>query len=256
MQGKKVDYTKISQCYDETRVPLIQDTLEFYLSKIVDLGKIKDGSKVLDVGCGTGIYTIPLARRTDALVVGLDSSKDMLEKANKKEGSHRVEWRIGDAEDLPFDDAHFDCAFMTMVIHQIVSKRRAIDEIHRVLKRKGRLVIMTKSYGQLKRSVIMSFPKTRKIDLERFPTIPTLKDMLSSVGFRNTRYHVVAAGTVNVPIEDFLDRTRKKFVSTLTLLSEEEFQKGLRTFERKMREKWEDEIIYVKEYTFVVGEKK
>jgi ubiquinone/menaquinone biosynthesis C-methylase UbiE len=117
MQSKRVDYTLISKYYDETRVPLIQNVLEFYLTKIVDLGKITNASVVLDVGYGTGIYTIPLAKGTDALVFGLDSAKEMVKKAKMKEDSQRVEWQIGDAENLPFGDDHFDCAVMTLVIH-------------------------------------------------------------------------------------------------------------------------------------------
>ncbi len=259
MQSKKVDYTLISEYYDDTRVPP-PHVLEFWLSKIVDLGKLSAGSIVLDVGCGTGIYTIPLAKKTDAVIFGLDSAREMIKKARTKEDSHRVEWQIGDAENLPFDNAHFDCAIMTMMIHQTIDKKKIIDEVYRVLKKNGTLVIMTKSHGQLRRSIIMDFPKTRQIDLKRFPPIHRLKYMLLSAGFGNTRYHVVSRGTIKVSIVEYLEKIRKKFISTLTLLSEEEFQKGLKIFEKKLREKWEkkgtgNEIIYENEYTFVVGEK-
>jgi len=255
MHSRKVDYRLMSKYYDETRVPLIQDVLEFCLSKIVDLGKISIGSIVLDVGCGTGIYTIPLAEKTDAVVFGLDSSKEMIKKAKMKEDGQTVKWLIGEAENLPFDNARFDCVFMTLVIHQIVNKKKAVDEVHRVLKQNGTIVVMTKSHGQLKRSVVADFPKTRQIDLRRFPTIPVLKDMLSSAGFEYTRYHLVSAGTAKVSIEDYLDKTRKEFISTLTLLSEEEFRKGFKIFEKKLREKGGNEVVYKKEYTFVVGER-
>lgn len=260
MQSKKVDYTLIAKYCDDTRVPLIQNVLEFYLSKIVDLGKVSSASMVLDVGCGTGVYTIPLAKKTNALVFGLDSAREMIKKAKMKEDSQRVEWQIGDTESLPFGNAHFDCAIMTLVIHQIVNKKKAIDEIYRVLKKNGTFVIMTKSHGQLRRSLIMDFPKTRQIDLKRFPAIPMLKHTLLSAGFKNTRYHVVSGGTTKVSMEEYLEKIRKKFISTLTLLSEEEFQEGLKIFEKKLREKWGkkdtgNKIIYEKEYTFVVGEK-
>jgi ubiquinone/menaquinone biosynthesis C-methylase UbiE len=129
MQSKKVDYTLISEYYDDTRVQP-PNVLEFCLSKIADLGQTSTGSMVLDVGCGTGIYTIPLAKKTHAVVFGLDSSKEMIRKARMKEDGHTVEWQIGDAENLPFDNARFDCAIMTLVIHQIVNKKRAIDEIY------------------------------------------------------------------------------------------------------------------------------
>jgi SAM-dependent methyltransferase len=233
MPNRRVDYAKFSKCYDELRVSIIQDTIDFCLSRIIALGKISKGSRVLDVGCGTGIYTIPLAIRTRALVVGLDSSRDMIEQAKKKEDSQRVDWRIGDAEELPFENASFDCVFMTMVLHQIASKRKAVDETHRVLKENGRLVIMTKSHGQLRRAVINRyFPKTLRIDLERFPSIPKLKDMLLSAGFKKTCYHTESAEPAIVSIRDFLERTRKKFISTLALLDEGEFQRGLTSLKK------------------------
>ena len=62
MRSKKVDYTLLSECYDDIRVQP-PNVLEFCLSKIVDLGKISTGSMVLDVGCGSGICIIPLAKK-------------------------------------------------------------------------------------------------------------------------------------------------------------------------------------------------
>lgn len=161
----------------------------------------------------------------------------------KKDGQ-RVEWRIGDAENLPFDNAYFDCAIMTLVIHQI-DKENAIDEIYRELKKNGTFVIMTKSHRQFRRSLIMDFPDTRKIDLKRFPTIPMLKNMLLSAGFENARYHVVSAGMTEVFVKEYLERIRKKSISTFTLLSEEEFQKGLKIFERRLRENGERRILEI-----------
>ena len=112
-----------------------------------------------------------------------------------------------------------------------------------MLREDGRLVIMTKSHGQIRRSVMADFPKTRQIDLARFPSIPMLKHMLWSVGFRKTRYHVASGGEVKVSVEDELDRTRKKFISTLTLVSEEDFREGLEIFEKRLRDKWGEEIV-------------
>lgn len=256
MQTRKVDYTKISQCYDETRAPLIQGSLDSCLSKIIDLGKMTIASKVLDVGCGTGLYTIPLVERTNASAIGVDSSKNMIKQARNKEDSKMVGWLICDAGNLPFDDSHFDCVFMTMVIHQVVNKKKAISEIFRVLKRAGRFVIMTKSHGQLKRSPIMTFPKIKQIDLQRFPTIPELRDMLLSAGFRKTWYNVESTGIREISVPDYLEKVGKKFISTLTLLNEEEFQRGLKIFEKTLTGKRGDKTVKVRtlnEYTFVTA---
>lgn len=149
---------------------------------------------------------------------------------------------------------------MTLVIHQIGNKKKTINEIHRVLKKNGRLVIITKSHGQLRKSTIWDFPKVRPIDLKRFPTIPMLKQTVSSAGFENVHHHVISRGTVSISIDEYLEKTKKRFLSTLTLLSEEDFQKGLKIFEKKLREKYGkktggNKITYENEYTFVVGKK-
>jgi len=256
MRDKRIDYSEISERFDETRVPLIQSTLEPCVSKIADYSGILASSMVLDVGCGTGIYTIPLAKRTGTTVLGLDASKEMIRKAKTKQSREEIEWLVGDAENLPFSNCQFDCVYMTLVIHQIVNKKRAIEEIHRVLKKSGRFVAMTKSHGQLRRALITSFPKARHIDLERFPTIPALKSTLISAGFQNAKYHVVHGGVTRVSVEDYLDRVRKRFISTLALLSEEDFKRGYVVFERKLRgQATANEVSYEKEYTFVNAEK-
>jgi len=258
MENKKIDYTLISKCYDETRVPS-QNILESRLSKIINLGKISTSLMVLDIGCGTGIYTIAIAEKTNAVVFGLDSSKEMIKRAKMKK-DNLVKWLIGNAENLPFNNGHFDCVIMNMVIHQIINRNKAVNEVYRVLKKNGTFLVMTKSHGHLRRSLLMDFPKTRQIDLKRFPTIPTIKHIMLSAGFENARYHVVSEGVTRVSMEDYLEKIRKKFISTLTLLSEEDFQKGLNIFEKKLKEKigkqdTGNEITYETEDAFIVGEK-
>jgi len=84
--------------------------------------------------------------------------------------------------------------------------------------------------------------------------------MLLSAGFENARCHVVSGGIMKASLEEYLEKTKKKFISTLTLLTEEEFQKGLKIFENRLREKWGkkgtgNEIVYENEFTVVVGKK-
>src|SRR5262245_25966385 len=59
---------------------------------------------ILDVGCGTGRFTHPLAERFPALVMGIDPSATMLDAARRKGSSGRTEFRQAPAERLPVDD--------------------------------------------------------------------------------------------------------------------------------------------------------
>ena len=254
MKATKTDYAKIAEYYDKVRA-LSRESLNLWLEVFSKFGGIKENSKVLDVGCGTGRFTIPLATRTNAAVYGLDSSREMLEKAKVKDRGGLVKWVQGRAEDLPFDDSYFDCVLTSFTIHHVDNKRKAIEEMRRVLKGGGRCVILTSSHGQLRRSIIHEFPKIRKIDLGRFPSIPKLKKFMISSGFRAVRYHVVKGMKWSVPVKLYLDRVKKKPISTLALLAEDEFTDGLKEFEKKIRRKYGGKIPVESEYTFLIGER-
>jgi len=106
---------------------------------------ITDG-KVLDVGTGTGLLAIGLAKRIPSVeVIGLDLSDVVLELARdnvqKSEELLRVSFEKGDAEDMPFEDGTFDLVISSNTLHLIKSPIKMFNEIHRVLKPKGRFFI-------------------------------------------------------------------------------------------------------------------
>ena len=106
---------------------------------------ITDG-KVLDVGTGTGLLAIGLAKGIpDVEVIGLDLSDVVLEIARdnvqKSEGPLRVSFEKGDAEDMPFEDDAFDLVTSSNTLHLIKNPIKMFNEIHRVLKPKGRFSI-------------------------------------------------------------------------------------------------------------------
>lgn len=98
---------------------------------------------VLDVGCGTGEGIRYLARRVKrGLLGGLDLSPRMIEAARDKLGDRPgIDLRVGDAEDLPWPNSHFDLAMSTFTIHHFPHPDRALAEIARVLKPKGQLFL-------------------------------------------------------------------------------------------------------------------
>jgi len=254
MKAIKTDYAKIARYFDKVRA-LSRRSLNLWLEVFSKFGGIKKHSRVLDVGCGTGRFTIPLAAKTNATVYGLDSSPEMLGKAKVKDKGGVVKWVQGRAEDLPFDDGYFDCVLTSFTIHHVDDKRKAMEEMHRVLKGGGRCIILTSSHGQLRRSILHEFPRIRKIDLGRFPSILKLKKFMISSGFKVVHYHVVKGMKWSVPVELYLDRVKKKPISTLTLLTEDEFTDGLREFEKRIRRKYGGKVPVKSEYTFLVGEK-
>ncbi len=102
---------------------------------------VRDNSVILDVGCGSG-RCIALLKRTAGKIVGVDYSAKMIRKAFKKVGKcPNVELFLENAESMPFADNSFDyvlCMFNTLGVLD-GSKEKALREIKRVVKPKGKI---------------------------------------------------------------------------------------------------------------------
>jgi ubiquinone/menaquinone biosynthesis C-methylase UbiE len=95
-----------------------------------------------DLGCGTGQLTAALAPFVGH-VIAVDASAAMLQAAKKRlHGFDNVELRRGDLEALPIDDGRLDAATLALVLHHLPEPDRALADVARVLKSRGRLLIV------------------------------------------------------------------------------------------------------------------
>lgn len=225
------------------------------MSKIIEYGRIELGCAVLDIGCGTGRFTFGVSAVKETSTCGLDVSIEMLERALAKDENREIPWVGGDAQRLPFRARTFDCVYMTLVIHHIENKRLAIREMYRVLNKGGSCVIVTSSHARLKTHILRDFPGVIAIDLNRFPPIPWIKQTMKQVGFREARHYNIPSKQSYVSTHDYLERVRNRYISTLTLFSEDEFRKGLQVFEERVRRKYKKRIRQFTGFDFVVGRK-
>ena len=101
---------------------------------VLDLANVRDGDRVLEVGCGNGGYL--------ALVeaVGLDASIGMARTARERAIGPVV---CGDAAQLPFRDASFDVVLAPHMLYHVADRRAAIGELRRVLKADGQCIAVT-----------------------------------------------------------------------------------------------------------------
>jgi ubiquinone/menaquinone biosynthesis C-methylase UbiE len=107
---------------------------------------IRPGETVLDLGSGAGFDCLLVARKVGPTgrVIGVDMTDAMLEKARanaRKAGLANVEFRKGEIECLPVEDDSVDVVISNCVLNLVPDKDRAFREIHRVLRRGGRLAV-------------------------------------------------------------------------------------------------------------------
>lgn len=109
--------------------------------ELITLCHIDADSYVLDVGCGAGATPVFLARKMGCRVVGVDISAGMVarsrERAQREGVTNQVEFRVADAQDLPFEDDVFDAVITESVAAFPADKQRVLNEVARVTRPGG-----------------------------------------------------------------------------------------------------------------------
>ena len=101
----------------------------------------------LDIGCGTGNYTIEFAKE-GYQCIGIDPSIKMLEKA--KSQSKSVSWKLGRAENIDLSTNSVDGIIASLTLHHWQDLRKGFHELNRILKPSGTIVIFTATPDQMK----------------------------------------------------------------------------------------------------------
>lgn len=103
---------------------------------------LRNGHTVLDVGCGTGIFTRIFSSKSLS-VAAIDESEKMLSQAKSKSELADVEFLNANAENLPFSDAYFDRVLCAFMLEFASNPKKVVTEMIRVLKPGGIMVITT-----------------------------------------------------------------------------------------------------------------
>jgi ubiquinone/menaquinone biosynthesis C-methylase UbiE len=131
-------YNKLGQEYYEARK--YKTGISYFYNNLLEMpttlkmmGNIK-GKRILDLGCGPGIYAKLLTDK-GAIVKGIDISKEELKYA--KIEAPKAEFKLGDANRLPYKDSEFDIVLSALVMGHIKDWNKPLKEIRRVLKKGG-----------------------------------------------------------------------------------------------------------------------
>jgi ubiquinone/menaquinone biosynthesis C-methylase UbiE len=173
----------------------------------------------------------------------------MLSVARKR--LNNINFKLGRAEQLDFPADFFDLIFSVDVIHHVVGHLEYFQNAYRILNQGGRICTATDSEWVLRnrRPLATHFPETVDVEIARYPRIPLLIKLMRQAGFKDIKDNLVEFSFNLKDIQAYRD----KAFSSLHLISEEAFSRGIARLEEELEEK--GYIRCISRYTLLWGRK-
>jgi demethylmenaquinone methyltransferase/2-methoxy-6-polyprenyl-1,4-benzoquinol methylase len=212
-------FTKVASQYDIMNDVMSVGIHRIWKEAMMDWLAPRAGQRLLDVAGGTGDVSFRfLERAGDANAVVLDMTESMLVEGSKRAEAaslaERLDWVVGDAMALPFEDNSFDVYTISFGIRNVTRPQEALDEAFRVLRPGGRLMVLEfsqipvplaqKAYDLYSFNVIPRMGQMIADDrdsyqylvesIRKFPNQETFLSMVQQAGFENTSYRNLSLG--------------------------------------------------------------
>jgi SAM-dependent methyltransferase len=183
---------------------------------------LNGANRVLDVGAGTGRFAVLIAQWFGMAVTGLEPASGM-RKVAAVEGQHpTVSYVGGRAEQLPFGANLFGAALLSNVYHHISDRSSCAEELCRVLKAGGWVLVRGAFGGRLGEITLFDYFPEAKAVCEQFPTLDETVENFTAAGFEFETVSKVVQQTCS-SLKELASRTRLRADTTLALLKDEEF---------------------------------
>ncbi len=248
------DSSNIDEVYSISRA-LPSQTIELWLDTTYQnvSGQING---ILDIGCGDGRFSVPLSLKFNTMVYGVDPSKKMLAVAKKREEvEHQVEYLQGTAENIPLTNGAVSMVFMSMVYHHLDDIVRATYEINRVLTPQGYLVVRNATKEDILQNELFNFfPTAKEIELQRLPSEKEVVLNFQTQGFSLVDNRVLNQIFALNP-QEFYDKVSQRGLSAFRLISDSDFEEGLKQFKEYCERKPTDDRIYEGFHLFIFQKK-
>jgi ubiquinone/menaquinone biosynthesis C-methylase UbiE len=216
------EFGKIANEYDKGRKG---ENIELWGRKTKQLAGLDEDSLVLDLGCGTGLYTVGVGAEANCMMLGMDPVPDMLGQAREK--SRDVNWFNSIGEWLPLREEVLDCIFSSQVWHHIVDKQGTANECGRTLKEGKSVVIRTIGHAQLHQKVVFKyFPEIKQNQLNVYPSNEEFTQYFTDAGFSSVDFHEYSEERYQ-SVDEFVEIAEKKLWSMFRPITEAGLRRGV-----------------------------
>jgi len=182
---------------------------------------------ILDLGSGTGMYSRLLAETLEADVLGVEPSVRMRELAEREQPHPRVRYLAGSAEQIPLPEASCDAALLSDVAHHIADHDACARELRRVVRRGGTVLVRGVGPDSSPRVRFLDFfPTARPIAKQQAAALAALVEKLAGAGFERVCAQAIEQ-ELAPSLRDYYHRVRLRAISTLELISDAEFERGI-----------------------------
>jgi ubiquinone/menaquinone biosynthesis C-methylase UbiE len=224
---QKADYSKIAPNYDKGRW-LSEQNLANSLGFIKKYAKFLAGARLLDLGCGTGRFSIPIAEKLGCSVTGADMSAEMVAQARAKGTGNKVTWDIQDAHHLSYAEGSFDIVYMSHLLHHCTNPAQVLRDCYRVLKPEGVIIIRHCVIEEISEDPESTFfPEALEINKKRMTTLEEMLALVKGAGFTNVTSEIyLQISSANG--HELYERMATRNVSALSMIPDKSFNTGLK----------------------------
>lgn len=229
-QSKKEEvaemFNNISKRYDFLNHFLSMGIDKIWRKKAVKILGENNPKVILDIATGTGDFAVEALKLNPTKIIGIDISQGMLDmgitKMKNKKVDNIIEMRLGDSENLPFDNDYFDGYTVGFGVRNFENLEKGLGEMLRVLKPNGRAVILEfskpkkfpikQSYFMYSRYILPTIGKVVSKDARAYTYLPesiaafpegeAFKTIMKKVGYKNVGSKLVSGGIATIYFGD------------------------------------------------------